>query len=72
MLPEQLDTGEVSAESLRIVLEVSAREPMVMQANQALYTQLHPLKESIFWHQVDGRHDTLCWRGGSMQGLIDL
>ncbi|MCE1822479.1 hypothetical protein LWT26_22440, partial [Enterobacter hormaechei] len=28
--------------------------------------------ESIFWRQVDGGHDALCWRGGLMQGLIDL
>ena len=45
---------------------------MIMQANQALYAQLPPLKESIFWRQVDGGHDALCWRGGLMQGLIDL
>ncbi len=72
MLLEQLKTGEVSAEGLRIVLEAGVREPMIMQANQALYAQLHPLKESIFWRQVDGGHDALCWRGGLMQGLIDL
>ena len=72
VLLEQLKTGEVSAEGLRIVLEAGVREPMIMQANQALYAQLHPLKESIFWRQVDGGHDALCWRGGLMQGLIDL
>ena len=72
MLLEQLNTGEVSAEGLRIVLEAGVREPMIMQANQALYAQLHPIKESIFWRQVDGGHDALCWRGGLMQGLIDL
>ncbi|MFT2543586.1 enterochelin esterase, partial [Escherichia coli] len=43
MLLEQLKTGEVSAEGLRIVLEAGVREPMIMQANQALYAQLHPL-----------------------------
>lgn len=42
MLLEQLNTGEVSAEGLRIVLEAGVREPMIMQANQALYAQLHP------------------------------
>lgn len=42
MLLEQLKTGEVSAEGLRIVLEAGVREPMIMQANQALYAQLHP------------------------------
>ena len=72
VLLEQLKAGEVSAEGLRIVLEAGIREPMIMRANQALYAQLHPIKESIFWRQVDGGHDALCWRGGLMQGLIDL
>ncbi|MXE41789.1 enterochelin esterase [Escherichia sp. HH41S] len=72
MLLEQLKAGEVSAKGLRIVLEAGIREPMIMRANQALYAQLAPLKESIFWRQVDGGHDALCWRGGLMQGLIDL
>ena len=71
-LREQLKAGQVSAEGLLIVLEAGIREPMIMQANQALYAQLHPIKESIFWRQVDGGHDALCWRGGLMQGLIDL
>ncbi len=69
MLLEKLKAGEVSAEGLRIVLEAGIREPMIMRANQALYAQLHPIKESIFWRQVDGGHDALCWRGGLMQGL---
>lgn len=72
VLIEQLKAGEVSAEGLRIVLEAGIREPLIMRANQALYAQLHPIKESIFWRQVDGGHDALCWRGGLMQGLIDL
>ena len=48
MLLEKLKAGEVSAEGLRIVLEAGIREPMIMRANQALYAQLHPIKESIF------------------------
>ncbi|MBY7216706.1 enterochelin esterase [Escherichia marmotae] len=72
VLLEQLKAGEVSVEGLRIVLEAGIREPMIMRANQALYAQLYPIKESIFWRQVDGGHDALCWRGGLMQGLIDL
>lgn len=72
MLLEKLKAGGVSAEGLRIVLEAGIREPLIMRANQALYAQLYPIKESIFWRQVDGGHDALCWRGGLMQGLIDL
>lgn len=44
VLLEKLKAGEVSAEGLRIVLEAGIREPMIMRANQALYAQLHPIK----------------------------
>ncbi|MED9401561.1 enterochelin esterase [Escherichia marmotae] len=71
-LIEQLKSGDVSAEGLRIVLEAGIREPVIMRANQALYAQLQTTQQSIFWRQVDGGHDALCWRGGLMQGLIDL
>lgn len=48
------------------------REPIVFQANQALYAQLNTSQQSIFWRQVDGGHDALCWRGGLTQGLMLL
>ncbi len=57
---------------LRIVLEAGVREPIVFQANQALYAQLNTSQQSIFWRQVDGGHDALCWRGGLTQGLMLL
>lgn len=69
---EQLKAGRVSAQGLRIVLEAGVREPLILRANQALYTQLQAIQPSVHWRQVDGGHDALCWRGGLMQGLIDL
>ena len=69
---EQLKTGTISAQGLRIVLEAGIREPIIYRANQALYAQLPSAPQSIFWRQVDGGHDALCWRGGLMQGLITL
>lgn len=69
---EQLKSGKVSAQGLRIVLEAGIREPIIFRANQALYAQLPSAPQSIFWRQVDGGHDALCWRGGLMQGLITL
>lgn len=69
---EQLKIGKVSAQGLRIVLEAGIREPIIFRANQALYAQLPSAPQSIFWRQVDGGHDALCWRGGLMQGLITL
>lgn len=69
---EQLKSGKVSAQGLRIVLEAGIREPIIFRAHQALYAQLPSAPQSIFWRQVNGGHDALCWRGGLMQGLITL
>jgi enterochelin esterase family protein len=52
---------------LRIVLEAGRNEPLIFRANQAIYAELHT--QQVFWRQVDGGHDALCWRGGLTQGL---
>lgn len=72
VIVEQLKSGKVSVQGLRIVLEAGIREPIIFRANQALYAQLPSAPQSIFWRQVDGGHDALCWRGGLMQGLMTL
>jgi enterochelin esterase family protein len=72
VLIEQLKSGKVSVQGLRIVLEAGIREPIIFRANQALYAQLPCVPQSIFWRQVEGGHDALCWRGGLMQGLMTL
>ncbi|WP_196208734.1 enterochelin esterase [Citrobacter sp. Res13-Sevr-PEB04-36] len=69
---EQLRAGTLSAQGLRIVLEAGIREPIIYRANQALFAQLPHAPRSIFWRQVEGGHDALCWRGGLMQGLMTL
>ncbi|HEM8556093.1 TPA: enterochelin esterase [Citrobacter koseri] len=69
---EQLKADTLTARGLRIVLEAGIREPLIFRANQALYSQLHTTQQSVFWRQVDGGHDALCWRGGLMQGLMTL
>ena len=69
---EQLRQGEVSAAGLRIWLEAGQREPIIFRANQALLAQLTTTQQTIFWRQVDGGHDALCWRGGLTAGLIQL
>lgn len=75
-LIEQVKRGEVSATTLRIVLEAGQREPTIFRANQALlscFSQLPPQKQpTVYWRQVDGGHDALCWRGGLTLGLITL
>lgn len=72
LLIEQLKRGELSAHGLRIVLEAGLREPIILRANQALYTQLQHTQQTVFWRQVDGGHDALCWRGGLTAGLMTL
>ncbi|PCR39028.1 hypothetical protein CQA70_29340, partial [Klebsiella pneumoniae] len=53
-------------------LEAGQREPIIFRANQALLAQLTTTQQTIFWRQVDGGHDALCWRGGLTAGLIQL
>ncbi len=45
---------------------------LFFRANQALLAQLTTTQQTIFWRQVDGGHDALCWRGGLTAGLIQL
>ncbi|WP_409244349.1 enterochelin esterase [Enterobacter cloacae] len=66
----QLKAGEKTARGLRIVLEAGRNEPLIYRANQAIYDELHT--QQVYWRQVDGGHDALCWRGGLTQGLMTL
>ncbi|WLI78924.1 enterochelin esterase [Kosakonia sp. H02] len=72
LLIEQLRKGELNPQGLRIVLEAGVREPVIFRANQALFPLLEQAQQSVFWRQVDGGHDALCWRGGLTSGLITL
>lgn len=69
---EKLQRGELNPQGLRIVLEAGTREPIIFRANQALLAQLEHMQQPVFWRQVDGGHDALCWRGGLTAGLITL
>lgn len=71
LLIEQLKAGEKTARGLRIVLKAGRNEPLILRANQAILAELHT-QQPVFWRQVDGGHDALCWRGGLTQGLMTL
>ncbi len=71
LLIAQLKAGEKNARGLRIVLEAGRNEPLIYRANQAIYDELHT-QQQVYWRQVDGGHDALCWRGGLTQGLMTL
>ena len=70
LLIEQLKAGEKTARGLRIILEAGRNEPLIFRANQAIYAELRA--QQVYWRQVDGGHDALCWRGGLTQGLMTL
>ncbi|WP_342321679.1 enterochelin esterase [Kosakonia sp. BYX6] len=72
LIIEQLKKGELNPQGLRIVLEAGVREPVIFRANQVLFPLLQRAQQSVFWRQVDGGHDALCWRGGLTSGLITL
>ncbi|QNK10080.1 enterochelin esterase family protein [Raoultella sp. BIGb0399] len=72
LLIERLSQGQLHPQGLRIWLEAGEREPLIFRANQALLSQLQHTQQTIFWRQVDGGHDALCWRGGLTAGLIQL
>lgn len=71
LLIEQLKAGDKTARGLRIVLEAGRNEPLILRANKAILAELHT-QQPVFWRQVDGGHDALCWRGGLTQGLMTL
>ncbi|WP_039056115.1 enterochelin esterase [Enterobacter sp. Bisph1] len=72
LLIQQLKNGEFTPQNRRIVLEAGIREPLIFRANEALFPLLQCMEQSVFWRQVDGGHDALCWRGGLTAGLITL
>ncbi|WP_230479559.1 enterochelin esterase [Izhakiella capsodis] len=71
-LIQQLESGRLRPQGLRIWLEAGVREPIIFQANQLLLAQLQRLQQPVFWREVDGGHDALCWRGGLTAGLMQL
>ncbi|QJQ17692.1 enterochelin esterase [Enterobacter hormaechei] len=71
LLIEQLKAGDKTARGLRIVLEAGRNEPLILRAKRAILAELHT-QQPVFWRQVDGGHDALCWRGGLTQGLMTL
>ncbi len=68
---EQLRRGEVSA-GLRVWLKRANANRSFFARTSALLAQLTTTQQTIFWRQVDGGHDALCWRGGLTAGLIQL
>lgn len=71
-LIQRLEDGLVCDKPLRIYLEAGVREPLIHQVNQRIYPLLQQTQRAVFYRQVDGGHDALCWRGGLVNGLAWL
>ncbi|MGB3251756.1 MAG: alpha/beta hydrolase-fold protein, partial [Buttiauxella gaviniae] len=71
-LIRQLEDGLACGKPLRIYLEAGVREPLIYQVNQRIYPLLQQTQRAVFYRQVDGGHDALCWRGGLLDGLAWL
>ncbi|EKK3978605.1 enterochelin esterase [Cronobacter sakazakii] len=71
-LVEELAAGRFDPRGLRIYLEAGLHEPLILQANQRLVSLLQRTQPPLFWRQVEGGHDALCWRGGLTDGLAAL
>ncbi|MDI6466182.1 enterochelin esterase, partial [Cronobacter turicensis] len=71
-LVEELAAGRLDPRGLRIFLEAGVHEPLILQANQRLVALLRQTTQPLFWRQVEGGHDALCWRGGLTDGLAAL
>ncbi|WMY73419.1 enterochelin esterase [Buttiauxella selenatireducens] len=72
LLIQQLEEGFACDKPLRIYLEAGVREPLIHQVNQRLFPLLLQTQRDVFYREVDGGHDALCWRGGLTDGLAWL
>ncbi|NUU64982.1 enterochelin esterase [Enterobacteriaceae bacterium BIT-l23] len=71
-LVESLRKGAIGQSPIKIFLEAGLREPVIHQAHQQLVPLLQKTQRQLFWREVDGGHDALCWRGGLIDGLRAL
>ncbi len=71
-LEELVSTGRAGREPVKLFMEAGIREPLIFRAHQRLVPLLQRTQQQLFWRQVEGGHDALCWRGGLIDGLSAL
>lgn len=71
-LPQQIEQGLARQPPLKFFLQAGLREPLILKVNQRLSQQLMTAGHQVEYHQIDGGHDALCWRGGLTEGLRQL
>ncbi|CNL33939.1 enterochelin esterase [Yersinia aldovae] len=71
-LTEQVYQGLGAAHPLHIFMEAGRREDVIYQVNQAMSQALHHSEHRLHYRVYAGGHDSLCWRGGLIDGLACL
>jgi enterochelin esterase family protein len=71
LLIEQLKAGEKPHAGCALSWRPGATSRL-FSAPIRRFTPNYNTQQTVFWRQVDGGHDALCWRGGLTQGLMTL
>ncbi len=69
---EALASGQGSTHPLRLFMEAGLREPAILEASRALVPRLREQGHELDYREIDGGHDALWWRGGLLDGLVQL
>lgn len=69
---EALASGQGSTHPLRLFIEAGLREPAILEATRALVPRLREQGHVLDYREIDGGHDALWWRGGLLDGLVQL
>lgn len=71
-LIHQVRQGGRTARPLVIFQEAGRREADIAFVNQQMRHALSAAGHRLYWREYAGGHDTLCWRGGLIDGLCWL
>ncbi|RRQ25945.1 enterochelin esterase [Rhodococcus sp. Eu-32] len=65
-------TASSDALPIRVVMDVGVHEGDMQAHNHRVATLLRARGVTVDYHEFDGGHETLCWRGGLTSALITL
>lgn len=68
-LTEQVYQGVGADHPLDIFMEAGRREDVIYQVNEAMSEALRQAGHRLHYRVYSGGHDSLCWRGGLIDGL---
>ncbi|CAN7333425.1 enterochelin esterase [Phenylobacterium sp. LjRoot225] len=68
-LARQVEAGGLPAGALRVFMEVGSREGAMLDVNETMRAALDQAGHHVTHRRFEGGHDSLCWRGGLVDGL---